>query len=275
VDAQVPLKRPIQRARTLAVLERDPDLGQDLEPDGFELACRRVVAAAVNYRTGPWPAEDERFGRGANLGLLVIEGLLVRGVTVGDYTCAELLGPGDVLQPWLRVGPDESVATEVDWNVVEPVTVAILDEQFIQSAAPWPGIYAAVARRLMQRSHWLGFHLAVCGLRRIEERLLIVLWHFADRWGTVTREGVRLDLRLTHEVLAAVIGARRPSVSAAAKSLITENRVRSLRGSRWLLLGRPPAELRSIHESPRGRADAAPTSAQGGEPRQPPGIAAG
>jgi hypothetical protein len=172
---------------------------------------------------------------------------------VGDYTCAELLGPGDVLQPWLRVGPEQSVATEVGWNVVEPVTAAVLDHRFVRSATPWPEIYAAIARRLMQRSHWLAFHLAVCGLRRIEERLLIVLWHFADRWGIVTPEGVRLDLRLTHELLAAVIGARRPSVSTAVKALVNENRVRSLPRSRWLLLGGPPAELRKLHERPRDR----------------------
>jgi CRP-like cAMP-binding protein len=100
----------------------------------------------------------------------------------------------------------------------------------------------------MQRTHWLAFHLAVCGLRRIDDRLLSVLWHFADRWGTVTPDGVRLDLRLTHELLASVTGARRPSVTTALRRLGELGYVRSLPRSRWLLLGGPPPELQNVHE---------------------------
>src|SRR5581483_10716763 len=142
---------------------------------------------------------------------------------------------------------EQSVATEVDWEAVEPVAVAVLDRSFCERAARWPEVQAAIARRLMQRTHWLAFHLAVCGLRRIDDRLLSVLWHFADRWGIVTPDGVRLDLRLTHEVLAAVTGARRPSVTTALRRLAEAGCVRSLPRSRWLLLGGPPAELQNVH----------------------------
>jgi hypothetical protein len=175
-----------------------------------------------------------------------------RQVTVGSYTCAELLGPGDVLQPWLRIGPDESVASEVDWEIVEPAKLAVLGREFVLRIAPWPEITAAVSRRLMQRAHWLAFHLAVCGLRRVDDRLLMVLWHFADRWGTVTPKGVRINVRLTHEVLAAVIGARRPSVTTALKRLVEGGRLQAQPASRWLLLGDPPPELRAVHD-PSGR----------------------
>ena len=252
-DAQVSITT--RRRSRIPLLEHDPDLGEDLREDQFELARQRVVADAVSYSRGAWQVAPDGFDRKANLGLLVIDGLLVRGVTVGGYTCAELLGPGDVLQPWLRLGPDQSVATEVDWDLVEAVRVAVLDRAFIDAVGPWPEILGALARRVMQRTHWLAFHLAVCGLRRVEERLLIVLWHFADRWGTVTPEGIRLDLRLTHEVLAAVIGARRPSVTTAVRRLIDDGHVRSLPRSRWLLLGSPPPELQTLHERPRDRAE--------------------
>jgi CRP/FNR family cyclic AMP-dependent transcriptional regulator len=194
---------------------------------------------------------DPDLDRAGNLGLLLIEGLLAREVTVGEYTCAELLGPGDILQPWLRIGPDQSVATEVDWDAVEPVQAAVLGRDFCRTVANWPEVLAAISRLLMQRTHWLAFHLAVCGLRRVDDRLLLVLWHFADRWGTVTTEGVRLDVRLTHDVLAAVTGARRPSISTALKRLIEQGRIRSRPRSRWLLLGRPPAELQRVHEEAR------------------------
>ncbi len=232
----------------VAVLESDPDLGEDLSDEQLQIARGRAVAEVVEYPAGPWEVGPDDFEREANLGLLLIEGLLAREVTVGDYTCAELLGPGDVLQPWLRIGPDQSVATEVDWDVVQAVQLAVLGREFSRRLAPFPEVTAAISRRLMQRTHWLAFHLAVCGLRRIDDRLLLVLWHFADRWGSVTREGVRLDVPLTHGVLAAVIGARRPSVSTAIGRLMDAGRVRRLPRSRWLLLGRPPAELRHVHE---------------------------
>ena len=201
---------PARTEGPIPILEFDPDLAEDLRPEQLWLAQRQVVAEGLAVPSGAWPVGPDDFDGVGSLGLLLIDGLLAREVTVGDYTCAELLGPGDLIQPWLRVG-QESVASEIDWDVVESATLAVLDRDFCERAARWPEELAAIARRLMQRTHWLAFHLAVCGLRRVDDRLLSVLWHFADRWGTVTPQGVRLDLRLTHEVLAAVTGARRPA----------------------------------------------------------------
>lgn len=236
---------------TIAILDWDPDLAEELTDSQRELARRQVLAEVIRYPAGAWEVGPDDFEGAASLGVLVLEGLLAREVTVGDFTCAELLGPGDVIQPWLRIGAEQSVATEVDWDVVEPLTVAVLDRRFCVLAARWPEIQAAIARRLMLRTHWLAFHLAVCGLRRVDDRLLSVLWHFADRWGTVTPEGVRLDVRLTHETLAAVTGARRPSVTTALGRLAEEGRLHSLPRSRWLLLGGPSAELALIHARAR------------------------
>jgi CRP-like cAMP-binding protein len=236
----------------IAVLDWDPDLAEDLPEPQRALARRQVLAEVIGYPAGPWEVGPDDFVGVASLGLLVVEGLLAREVTVGDYTCSELLGPGDLIQPWLRIGQEQSVATEIDWDVVAPVTVAVLDRRFCERAARWPEVQAAISRRLMQRTHWLAFHLAVCGLRRVDDRLLSVLWHFADRWGAVTTEGVRVDVRLTHELLARVVGARRPSVTTALRRMTEAGSVRSLPRSRWLLLGSPPAALREVHEhSPR------------------------
>jgi hypothetical protein len=234
-------------------LDCDPDLGEELAEAELAAARRRVIADTASYPRGRWAIDPERFGSVAGLGLLVIEGMLKREVTVADYTCAELLGPGDVLQPWLRIGPHQSVATDVDWEVVQGVRVAVLDREFLRRAAEWPEIIAAICRRVMVRTHWLAFHLAVCGLRRADERVLLVAWHFADRWGTVTPEGVLLDIPLTHDLLAAVTGARRPSVSVAVRRLVDDGLIVPRPRSRWLLLGRPPAELHELHEPGRDR----------------------
>jgi len=235
----------------VAVLDPDPDLAEGLSEEQQRIARMRALAEVLSYEAGAWQVGPEDIDGTGKLGLLLVEGLMTREVTVGDYTCAELLGPGDVLQPWLRIGPDHSVASEVDWDIVEPARLAVLGREFVTRIAPWPEITAAVARRVMQRAHWLAFHLAVCGLRRIDDRLLIVLWHFADRWGTVTPEGVKINVRLTHDVLAAVIGARRPSVTTALRRLADQDRIRPRPKSRWLLLGSPPPELQAVHDHSR------------------------
>lgn len=237
----------------VSILDSDPELAEDLSREEALVARQQVVADVASYPRGPWAVGPGEFDEVANLGLLLIDGLLARHVTVAGRTCAEILGRGDVLQPWLRVGPEPSVATEVDWEVLEPAQVAVLDRAFCERVTRWPEIPAAISRRVMLRAHWLAFHLAVCHLRRIDERLLLVLWHFADRWGAVTPDGVRLDLRLTHDVLAAVVGARRPSVSLAVRELTAQGRIRSRPRSRWLLLGRPPEELRRLHERSSSR----------------------
>jgi CRP/FNR family cyclic AMP-dependent transcriptional regulator len=236
------------RREGVRLLQVDPELGEDLSQEELKLATRTVVAEVRRYPKGSWRVRDGEFDPVGSLGLLVLDGLLAREVTVGAYTCAEVLGPGDVLMPWLRVGPENSVATEVEWEVARAMQLAVLDRRFTARISRWPEISGTISRRVMQRLHWLSFHLAVCGLRRVDDRLLLVLWHFADRWGKVTREGVVIDIPLTHRLLAAAIGARRPSVSVSVGRLEEDGLLRRLPRSRWLLMGEAPAELREVQE---------------------------
>lgn len=50
---------------------------------------------------------------------------------------------------------------------------------------------------------------------RLERRLILKLRQLAERWGKVTHEGVRLDLRVTHQELGDMIGAARESITVA------------------------------------------------------------
>jgi CRP-like cAMP-binding protein len=98
--------------------------------------------------------------------------------------------------------------------------------------------------------------VAVASVPRIEERVLLALWHFAERWGRVTADGVRLDLNLTHAVLAEVVAAQRPSVSTALGRLQERGLLSRPGSSSWLLHGEPPANVRSLAE-PREQAASA------------------
>jgi CRP-like cAMP-binding protein len=120
----------------------------------------------------------------------------------------------------------------------------MLDAGFAARAARWPAISAALLARAAARGDELAEHLAIHRLPRIQDRVLAVLWHFADRWGRVTVEGIVLPLPLSHSALASVVGTGRPSVTTALSTLRREGLVRRRRDGAWLLLARPPERLR-------------------------------
>ena len=81
--------------------------------------------------------------------------------------------------------------------------------------------------------------MAIVQLPRLDDRLWMLFWELADRYGRVHADGVHLDLPLTHEVLSHLAAARRPSVSGALARLSDAGRVRR-EGRDWVLLGEPP-----------------------------------
>jgi hypothetical protein len=56
-------------------------------------------------------------------------------------------------------------------------------------------------------------------LCRAEDRVLLTLWLLGDSCGRVTPEGIVIPLSLTHEVLARLTAARRPTITLALRSL--------------------------------------------------------
>ena len=69
------------------------------------------------------------------------------------------------------------------------------------------------------RARAAGFLRAVTHLTRVDDRLLVLMWFLAERWGRVRPEGVVVPLKLTHQLLAALVGAKRPSVTTALGEL--------------------------------------------------------
>jgi CRP/FNR family cyclic AMP-dependent transcriptional regulator len=235
------------------VFDELPELLENV--DNGELGTlKQVTTQLLRLEPGTWKLNVGDSDVRGHLGLLVLDGLLTRHVTIGEATCAELLGGGDVLRPWTELERRiVSIPAEASWQVVEPTRLAVLNARFALQVARWPDVTAAIIDRVVQRARWLSFHLAVCHIVGVEVRLLIVLWHFADRWGRVTPAGVKLPLPLSHGLLAGVVGARRPTVSTALGGLRDQGLVeRSDRG--WLLRGEPPAELHELRERVAARA---------------------
>ena len=124
--------------------------------------------------------------------------------------------------------------------------VALLDTHFARVALAFPEIMATLMHRLVVRARGLGLQLAINAVPRLPERLLLTLWHVADRWARVTPRGVELRLPLTHADLSHVVAASRPSVSTALGHLRDEGLVHPLQGGGWLLCGEPPPQLHEL-----------------------------
>ena len=123
----------------------------------------------------------------------------------------------------------------------------MLDYDFAFAAAQWPQIASALMYRLVLRSRRLCYQLAVNTAPQVEQRLLYSLWSLADRWGRVTEQGTVLELQLTHQQLAELVAAQRPSVSAALSRLRQERRIGYDRTS-FILHGEVPGEVAELKD---------------------------
>jgi CRP-like cAMP-binding protein len=226
-------------ALTANVFEHDPDLLAGLSGDVALIAEGAGEANVIKYSPG---AVELTLERCDGFGLLVLEGFLCRIVRVTGRTSVEILGRGDVLRPWEDGRRDAPVPVESADRALTEVRLAVLDREFAHAVAPWPAIAEAIGGRLLERARWLALQLALTRVRRIEDRLHVLLWHLADRWGRVERDGtIFCSVSLTHDLLAGMVGAQRPTVTTAMAKLGAEGQI-SRRQDGWILQSQPPTE---------------------------------
>ena len=190
-----------------------------------------------------WPVALKR-----GAGLLVLSGMLLRRIRLDGRYGAELLGPGDLLRPWEREDSAASIPRQEGWHVLAPSRMGILDLGFLHRCGAYPEISAALVGRALRRSRNLAVHMAIVHHPRIETRLSMLFWHLADRWGVMRGDGVTVPIKgLTHSLLAELIAAQRPTVSAALGAL-----------ERTGTIIRVPAGYRLHGSPPVGMVDIAP-----------------
>ena len=230
----------------MRLADADPGLFAGLTAGELDDARGHAVARTVTLERGRWePAGLPAIDPEVCLGLLVLDGMLLRSVVVASDPRSELVGPGDVIRPWEQ---EElaSVPFDARWDVVRPARLAVLDERFVALACRWPKLTVAIVGRLVRRSRWLTLQLAIADLRRVDERLLLFFWHVADRWGRVGPDGVTVPLPVSHEVLSQLVCAQRPTVSSALKRLAGEGRLQRKSDRTWLLAPEPPPGVHRI-----------------------------
>lgn len=246
------------------ILKHDPDLGARIEKQQRPLAAKCCQAKVVELPKGAWNGDAYGCDNRA-MGLLVLSGVLCRRVAHSECYGAEILGPGDLLRPWDTVAEWSSLPTKASWTVIEEAHLAILDAEFAHTASRFPELATELLGRALTRSRYLTILIAIVSQRRIDDRLTLLFWHLADRFGQRRGEWIEIPVSLTHRVLSELVAARRPSVSTALAQLQSRGvLLRTAKG--WKLRGAVPPELldRSIATgnsggAPHEQGDAADT----------------
>lgn len=211
------------------LLDLDAGLAAVLAPPSAGLTPPAIDVRVLRVPAGRWEPPPPPPGR--PLGLLVVAGLMLRRVSLGHRTAAELLGTGDLLRPWCTAEPPFTV----DWRALAPVRVAVLDDHAAARLARFPSLLLALVERELPRSRRMAERCATAQLGTTEERLRIELSRLAVRWGTPRPEGMALPLSLTHETLGNLIGVRRPAVTTALSLMTRAGEIEPLPGAGWLL----------------------------------------
>jgi CRP-like cAMP-binding protein len=227
------------------ILIEDPDLSDGLTGERMDDAIRDCVAGTCTCPAGPWTPPHEMGDMQFGLGLLILDGLIARRVGVAGRFGAELLGDGDLMNPFHPHDMGTSLPRTGNWRVLRESRMAVLDSEFVLRASRYPEVVSALVARALRRSRHIATNMAIVQQPRIDLRLHMLFWEFADRWGVVRQDGVHVPLQLTHATLSDLVAARRPTVTKALGELAQRSAV-IWTGSDWLLPGEPPEELDDV-----------------------------
>lgn len=218
------------------LLEQDSEFARLVRTAEGGRPLDRLWAAALKLQRGPW--EPATAPGDAHLGFLVLDGLLGRRVVVPERgRSLELLGRGDLFSPWQEDSPSFS---QIAWTVIEPTWIAALDKSFVGQVREFPELLEALTDRALRRSRRIAVSAAIANTVGVEERLLLLLWQLTELWGRKAQGGALLPYRLSHQTLADLVGARRPTVTLALRGLSDRGLLERGSGGEWILTGSPP-----------------------------------
>lgn len=203
---------------TIALLREDPDLGEGIADDERPHAERLIVVPGLMVAAGPLDLGAVRPDPG--LGVLLLDGLITSNVVIGDRVAASLAGPGDVIYDGDAF--DSLLPVRMAYFASSPARLALLDRTFLAAIRRWPSLMLTLHARVEAQERRLAIHAALGKLRRVEDRVLALLWHMAERWGRIAGDQVVLPLSLTHETLGRLAGAQRSTVTLALGELAAE-----------------------------------------------------
>jgi CRP/FNR family cyclic AMP-dependent transcriptional regulator len=138
------------------------------------------------------------------------------------------------------VAEDTPSFSQIAWTVTEPTWVASLDNSFSTQVREVPELLEELTDRALRRSRRIAVSAAIANTVGVEERLLLLLWQLTELWGRKAQGGAVLPFRLSHQTLADLVGARRPTVTLALRGLTNRGLLERGTAGEWILCGDPP-----------------------------------
>jgi CRP/FNR family cyclic AMP-dependent transcriptional regulator len=236
-------QRPHEMLRPHArLLHIEPDIARFLSPDQ-RVEADGLAVPVRGFEKGPIDVDSELRGR-AFAGI-VLDGMVLHRLRVGDQPGLRLLGPGDIVA---RSGAQRTLLiAESTFRVAAPTEIAMIGDEWLVATRRWPLLIPGLQTLLAAQSERLSAQFVICQLPRVDQRLLSILWLLAESWGHVTSVGTTLPLSLTHDVLGEMIGARRSTVTLALGELGERGAI-VRQDAGWLLLEPPAAVAAKLPE---------------------------
>jgi CRP/FNR family transcriptional regulator, cyclic AMP receptor protein len=213
------------------LLDVEPSLAAYMPREGQELGRRLTVAVHLVPSGAVDPGE--LLNEAGAFAAVILEGLVMHRVIIGEQPALRLLGPSDIIT---RGASTPSVLlARAEYRAATPVRAAMLDDRVLWLAQRFPRLFSGLQARIAEQQERVAAQLAICHLSRVEDRLTAMLWLIAERWGHVTPAGTVVPISLTHDALGELVGARRSTVSLALKQLVEDGTLVRNDGG-WLLL---------------------------------------
>jgi hypothetical protein len=197
----------------------------------------------VQIRPGPTDVLQQLSERRGVNGFYIAGGVLMYELSLAGVATPELFGPGEFVGPSAQ--PQSVIGATATTSCIEPARVLILGPSFARAVGRWPALLELVERRKAEQLQRAGIFAVISHLSRVEDRTLAALWHLADTWGHVTKEGTVIPFPLTHEMLGRFVRARRPTVTLALSDLGRAGLVARAADGTWLL---PPGSAAALQE---------------------------
>lgn len=167
-----------------------------------------------------------------SVALLLVSGLVFLELEIGRARAGWLFGEDDLIRPWDML--ENPLTARSRWRTLAPARIAVIDAAARRRLVGNLPLTDKLFDRAARTSGWLLAKSLVTSSPRVEERLLLWFTMAAERWGKVTPDGVSLELPLTHDLLAALVGARRPTITTGLRSLEASGLLIRT-GKAWLL----------------------------------------
>lgn len=154
--------------------------------------------------------------------------LVVAGRLALDYDGAvdrrrtiSLVEEGDII---LRRHPSGSTQ-RFSVRALDPSDLVLVTNERFSAWLRHPTLVMALVRQLANQIGDRELAAATALEPRVEHRLLMKISQLAERFGRATPQGLRLDLQLTHQQLADMVGAVRESVTIALGRLAANDEI--------------------------------------------------